>query len=133
SLLLPDSRTAMTWIIGDHGFEMTLSAELPNLIASHIRPWCESWLAEKNLTIADIQHWAIHPGGPKILNAAATALALPSGAIDPSPHILPNHGNMPSAPLLFILQHLTRQSATGPCVAIGFGPGLMAEGLLLEC
>jgi len=123
----------MTWHIGDHGFEMTLSSELPALIASHIRPWIESFLADNHRTLADIQHWAIHPGGPKILNAAATALALTPHAMRHSHDILANHGNMSSATLLFLLQKIASENPhPGPCLAIGFGPGLMAEALLLD-
>jgi predicted naringenin-chalcone synthase len=136
SLRLPSSGEAMTWRIGDHGFEMTLSAELPALIGSHVRAWCESWLATEGLTLGDIAHWAIHPGGPKILAAAAEALHLPLPANRASRAVLARHGNMSSATLLFILQEITGQQkapANGDyCVALGFGPGLMAEGLLLQ-
>jgi predicted naringenin-chalcone synthase len=134
SLLLPDSREAMTWRIGDHGFEMSLSAELPALIANHIRPWCDAWLGELGLGVADIDHWAIHPGGPRILSSAANALGIPLAATAISQQTLADHGNMSSATLLFLLRQLASQAGPEPayCVAIGFGPGLMAEGLLLE-
>jgi len=135
SMRIPDSAAAMTWQIGDHGFHMALSAELPAIISRHIRPWCESWLAERSLALADIKHWAIHPGGPKIVSAAATALGLPASATTVSHEILAQHGNMSSATVLFLLQRLAHKNAAtlspGPTVAIGFGPGLMAEGMLL--
>jgi len=132
SCLLPDSRDAMTWRIGDNGFEMTLSAGIPALIRTHLRPWCDAWLARLGLSPADIPHWAIHPGGPKILTAAAQSISLPESAIDPSRTLLARQGNMSSATLAFLLQQLLRDNASGHCVALGFGPGLMAEGLLLE-
>ena len=138
SLLLPDSAGAMTWRIGDHGYEMTLSAELPALIKRHLRGWCQAWLGEEDLTPADIIHWAIHPGGPKILAAAAEALGLPESANAASYAVLSRQGNMSSATVLFLLQEIAARQAScaptpGYCVAIGFGPGLMAEGMLLEC
>ncbi len=137
SLLLPDCRPAMTWQIADHGFEMTLSAELPALITQHVRPWCEFWLAQRGLAIADIGSWAIHPGGPKILTAAADSLGLSREVLRHSEKILANHGNMSSGTVLFVLNEIAEQvaagQAAGPCVAIGFGPGLIAEGMLLEC
>jgi predicted naringenin-chalcone synthase len=134
----PDSRDAMTWTVGDHGFEMTLSAALPDLIGRHIRPWCEAWLAEQGLALADISHWAIHPGGPRILAAARDALGLVDADLHASTAVLHAHGNMSSATILFVLNHLTRPLPAAPprdpglCLAIGFGPGLMAEALLLE-
>ncbi|HVT80653.1 MAG TPA: type III polyketide synthase [Phycisphaerae bacterium] len=132
SLLLPNSRDAMTWRVGNHGFEMTLSSELPTLIGTHIRPWCESWLADAGLTLADISLYALHPGGPKILNACRDALALSDPDIQTSRDILSHHGNLSSATLLFLLQNLAQQKAHGTCLALGFGPGLMAEGMLLQ-
>lgn len=132
SLLLPDSRDAMTWRVGDHGFEMTLSSELPNLIGTHIRPWCESWLADAGTSLAEIQHYALHPGGPKILSACRDALGLSDIHIQSSRDILARHGNLSSATLLFLLQRLQQNDARGKCLAVGFGPGLMAEGLLFS-
>ena len=52
SCLLPESADAMTWTIGDHGFEMTLSRRVPELIARHLRPWLESWLAQHDVALA---------------------------------------------------------------------------------
>lgn len=131
SSLLPDSAAAMTWNIGDHGFEMTLAPEVPGIVAQHVPPFIDAFLSRHGLTPADIAHWAIHPGGPKVLHALAEALALPAGALDASRHILARHGNMSSATILFILQHLAATTAPGPTLAIGLGPGLMAEAMLL--
>jgi len=131
SLLLPNSLDAMTWKIGNNGFEMTLSAELPALIGTHIRSWCEGWLGKLGLTIDDIDLWAIHPGGPRILNAAREALGLREEDLRVSFDVLARHGNMSSATVLFLLQKLAREKKSGLCVAIGFGPGLMAEGMLV--
>jgi len=132
SLLLPDSTSAMTWRIGDNGFEMTLSAEVPTLVEKHLRSWCQEWLGNCGVSVADIAHWAVHPGGPKILTSAASALNLDKDALATSRAILANYGNMSSTTILFILQQMGADHAKGKCVALGFGPGLMMEGLLLE-
>jgi predicted naringenin-chalcone synthase len=131
SYLIPNSHDAMTWNLGDHGFEMTLSPGVPEHIRSHLRPWCEPWLAENDLKLTDIAAWAIHPGGPKILAAVAEALNLEADALRFSKKILSTHGNMSSATILFILKEMADE-ITGPVVAIGLGPGLMAEGMLLH-
>ena len=132
SMLLPDSLDAMTWRIGNHGFEMTLSPELPALVQSRLRPWVEQFLATHNLAIPDIQSWAIHPGGPKILTAAAAALDIEDDHLRHSRAILAAHGNMSSTTILFILHQMAAQNAESPCVALGFGPGLMMEAMLLD-
>ena len=132
SCLLPDSAAAMTWNIGNHGFEMTLSPDIPALVARHLPAFIEAFLATHRLACGDIVRWAIHPGGPKVLTAIADALALPPAALTASRHILAQHGNMSSATILFILDHLAATTQSGPTVAIGLGPGLMAEAMLLE-
>ncbi len=124
---VPDSATAMTWRIGDFGFEMGLSRRIPELIGMHLRSYVESWLDRQDLRLADIRSWAIHPGGPKILDAVELALSLPAAALEPSRTVLAEHGNMSSPTLLFILDRLRRASAPRPCVALGFGPGMVVE------
>lgn len=131
SCLLPDSRDAMTWNIGDHGFEMTLSAGVPGIIRRQLSPWCQSWLLSQGLEVSDIRGWAIHPGGPKILTAVADALSLDPNELRFSRDILARYGNMSSATVLFILQQMAAE-VSGPVVGIGLGPGLMVEGMLLR-
>lgn len=127
SCLIPDSADAMTWTIGDHGFEMTLSPRVPELIEEHLRPWLAGWLGDHGLSIGDVASWAIHPGGPRILHVVECALELPESALAASHATLAEHGNMSSPTLLFILDRLRRDGARPPCVALAFGPGVMAE------
>lgn len=134
STLLPDSAGDMTWIIGDHGFEMTLSPRVPERIEAHLRPWLTMWLGERGLAVADVAHWVIHPGGPRVIDTVERALSLPAGAGDASRAVLRECGNMSSPTVLFILERVLRESGghlRGPCVMLAFGPGLVAEAALL--
>ena len=130
SCLFPDSSEAMTWAIGNHGFEMTLSAAVPGLISDQLRPWLEDWLGHYHLGLRDIRSWAVHPGGPRILDAVTRCLDLPDEAPRVSREILAEYGNMSSATLLFIVERLRARNSPRPCVAVGFGPGLVAEAAL---
>jgi predicted naringenin-chalcone synthase len=132
SFLLPATLSDMTWTIGDHGFEMTLSPAVPGEVRRHLRPWCAGWLGRHGLEIGDISSWAIHPGGPKILSAVSDALELSGAMMQSSRDVLRLHGNMSSATILFILRDMIGRGFKTPCVAIGLGPGLMAEGMLFE-
>jgi predicted naringenin-chalcone synthase len=120
----------MSWTVGDHGFEMTLSRGVPGLIARHLRPWLQGWLQRQGLGLSDVASWAVHPGGPRILDAVEEGLELPRGATAPSREVLAECGNMSSATVLFILDRLRARQAPLPCVALGFGPGLVAEAVL---
>ncbi|HET7307531.1 MAG TPA: type III polyketide synthase [Gammaproteobacteria bacterium] len=130
SRLAPDSDDAMTWQIGDHGFKMTLSRDVPKLIRGALHDWLSDWLATHELTVADIAHWAIHPGGPKIIETALESLSLPAEAGAASRAVLAEHGNMSSPTVLFIIERLRAEQAAPPCVALGFGPGLALEAAL---
>lgn len=132
SALFPDSAEAMTWSIGDHGFDMTLSTKVPNLIARHLRPWLESWLETQGVKLSEIASWAIHPGGPRVVASVEEALGLPQGSAWASREVLTEYGNMSSATILFILDRLRRNAAPRPCVGLGFGPGLAAEAVLFR-
>jgi alkylresorcinol/alkylpyrone synthase len=132
SCLFPDSEHAMTWNIGDHGFEMTLSADVPDLIARNLRPWLEAWLQRNDLQIKEVRSWAIHPGGPRILTAVRDALSLDEEDLADSQTVLADCGNMSSPTILFILERLRQRNAPRPCVALSFGPGLNAEAAIFR-
>ena len=131
TLLLPNSSDAMTWKVGDHGFRMTLSAGVPSLIESHVGKWLTEWLAGHDLRMEDIRSWAVHPGGPRVLTAFGASVGLDRSELTVSREILSEYGNMSSATLLFIIERLRSAGAETPCVAIAFGPGLVAEVALI--
>ncbi len=132
SRMIPDSLDDMTWKIGDHGFEMHLSARVPGLIASHLRPWIDDWLSEHGCSVDRMGSWAIHPGGPRILQAVQESLGLSHSDIESSMTILRNFGNMSSPTVLIVLKHLLENGGEMPCLMLAFGPGLVAEAALLR-
>jgi len=130
--LFPASESAMTWNIGDHGFEMTLSKQVPAIICESLRPWLEKWLDAQGMSVAEVQSWAVHPGGPKILDAVEQALQRETDGLATSREVLAECGNMSSPTILFILERLQQQNLARPCVALSFGPGLTLEAALFE-
>lgn len=134
AVLFPDSADQMTWRIGDHGFEMTLAPSVPTTLADRVPGWIRSFLGREGLTPDDITHWALHPGGPRVLSALRDALGLDPAADAHARAILQTHGNMSSATILFILDAILRsphQTPQTPILALAFGPGLAGESLLL--
>lgn len=129
-VLLPDSAAAMAWTIGDDGFDIALSSYVPDLIQAHIRPSIDDWLRAQSLSLADVAHWAIHPGGRAILDKTATALALPEDALAVSRGVLREVGNLSSATLCFVLKRMLQglpAHDNGLICALAFGPGLTVE------
>ncbi len=132
SCLVPDSRDAMTWRIGDTGYEMTLSARVPGLIEANLKDYLAGWLAQQGETIDSIQGWAVHPGGSRILTATRDALGLCDDDLATSRGVLNDHGNMSSSTMLFILNRFAKADRPKPWVMLGFGPGLEIEVALIR-
>jgi predicted naringenin-chalcone synthase len=132
SQVIDDSEDAMTWRIGDHGFVMTLSPRVPELICKSIKPYLESWLAPFGLDINRVGSWAVHPGGPRILSAFGEATGFDRERLKISYEILSEFGNMSSPTVLFIIDRMRQIEAPRPIVALAFGPGLAVESALLD-
>jgi alpha-pyrone synthase len=126
----------MGWKIGNFGFEMMLSSELPRLISEEAIPALRSILESQGIPdFRGVRHWVLHPGGRAILDAFQEGLHLSDEATEPSRTVLRNFGNMSSASILFVLKELLntrtiRQDET--VCAVAFGPGLTMEVALLK-
>ena len=130
--IFPDTAELMTWKIGEHGFEMTLSPRVPGVLKRSVAGWVDEWLEGLGRSRADIAAWAVHPGGRDILEGVRRGLELPEDALAASRRILETNGNMSSGTVLWVLRELLQAGTTGTIAGLAFGPGLVGEGLLLE-
>ncbi|MDQ1124803.1 type III polyketide synthase [Microbacterium trichothecenolyticum] len=116
----------MAWTVGDSGFEMTLTPEVPRIVGREIAGIATDVIGD----LDEIDAWAVHPGGRSILDRVENALGLDADALAPSRAVLRAHGNMSSATLLFILRDLLADGARRDgdrVAALAFGPGLTVE------
>jgi alkylresorcinol/alkylpyrone synthase len=130
---LTDTSTAdqMTWDVTDLGFRMGLSPRVPETLAHHVRPFVSELLERHGLALPDVDGWAVHPGGPHILDVVERELELPATALDASRGVLAAHGNCSSPTVLLIIDAL-RDAAREHVVALAFGPGLTLYASLLR-
>lgn len=128
AVTLPESAGLIRWTIGDQGFAMHLSGEVPGRIGHALADAGvrQAMLGEQ--PIESIDGWAVHAGGRSILDAVEHGLGLSPHALAASRKVLHDYGNMSSATLMFVLERLLDEPATRRGVAIAFGPGLAAEG-----
>lgn len=119
----------MTWELGQHGFLMTLSAFVPQLIQEDIALLVQNALRENGISNSDITHWCIHPGGRRILDVIQDQLGLTNEDMAYSRKVLAEYGNMSSPTILFVLKEILQQNPAGPMKIFGvaFGPGLTME------
>ena len=105
-----------------------LSSYVPNVIGANIRGLLETSLLRCGLSLAEIDHWAVHPGGRAILDRVQESLALPVDALATSREVLRDFGNMSSATILFVLERMmSAENADAVVCAMAFGPGLTVE------
>jgi predicted naringenin-chalcone synthase len=123
---LPDSGDLIRWNVGDNGFVMQLSGEVPGRIAEALR---EPGFRAELLDQSDgSDAWAVHAGGRSVLDAVENGLGLSPEALAASRDVLARFGNMSSSTLPFVLAELLDQPEHRRGVALAFGPGLAAEG-----
>jgi len=121
----------MTWDVTDQGFRMGLSARVPDTLAAQLPGTIGALLGRHGLTPADIAHWAVHPGGPRILDVVQQRLGLPAAALAPSRTALREHGNCSSGTVLLVLRDVPARPGE-LAVALAFGPGLTLYAVLLR-
>lgn len=120
----------MDWTIGDAGFEMRLTAQVPRIIGREISGVVAAMLEEGADPLTEIDGWAVHPGGRSVLDRVQGGLGLPDAAMQHSRAVLRDYGNMSSATILFILQRMLEDDSLGDgarAAGLCFGPGLTVE------
>ena len=133
-----DSMEDMTWAIGDTGFKMGLSSRVPDVVGENLPDYVDNLLLPHGLAQDDLDFWAIHPGGRRIVEGARETLGLSEAQVADSLAVLRQYGNMSSPTILFVLQRILERWAEGDGappehgVAMAFGPGLTIEGALFR-
>ena len=133
SKLFAKGKNEMAWVIGDQGFELTLSSRVPVYIKKHLKETLQEALDHASSITKDVHH-AVHPGGKNILKAVEQSLSLSPDGLSPSYGVLFKYGNMSSATILFVLKEMVLKPTIykGPILATAFGPGLTVEMAQLE-
>jgi len=134
--LLPQTSQEMAWHIGDNGFDIVLSSYVPEVIESGIATFTQSLLDQYKFQLSDIDFFAIHPGGLKILQACENSLGITKEHNKYAYHVLKNYGNMSSVTILFVFKaiwdDLNKQDHHKNIFSCAFGPGLTLESMLMR-
>ncbi len=127
-MLVPDSTNDMSWALSELGMQMTLSREVPEKIQPHLKQLIAAFEPNEQTL------FAIHPGGPKIIEAVQKTLGLRDDQCAVSKKILFECGNMSSATLPHIWHEIlaARPARGSKLISLAFGPGLTLFGALFE-
>jgi predicted naringenin-chalcone synthase len=134
---LPDSASAMTWRCSDWGMQMTLSRDVPDRLAAALAPFVQELVGAVGLARDDAREafYAVHPGGPRILDRVQDVLRLEERQLEQSRKVLRERGNMSSATLPHVWLEMASDvglPAGALVVSLAFGPGLTICGALLR-
>lgn len=131
SLILNQGYNDMAWQLSETGFKMSLTSYVSDLINGNIK----KMLNDVSIHTDEIDFWAVHPGGKKIIDGFGESLQLKEEQLRVSYDVLKNYGNMSSPTILFVLKQLleeNQQVQKGKSIlAAAFGPGLSIETLKL--
>lgn len=125
--IIPDSTLDMTWVPSKHSMQMTLSKEVPEKIRGHLPEFIRELASDHQKCL-----FAIHPGGPKIIDLIQNQLELSDEQIFFSRKVLRERGNMSSATLPHIWKEILDSDYEGKVISLAFGPGLTIFGACLE-
>jgi alkylresorcinol/alkylpyrone synthase len=135
SVFYPDSERVMGWDISESGFQIVLSADVPDVARRHLGGDVDRFLADHGLARADVASWVCHPGGPKVLEAMQEALELPPDALAVTWRSLREVGNLSSTSVLLVLQETIERHRPEPGslgMLMAMGPGFCSELVLVE-
>jgi len=126
----------MAWTVGDVGFEMRLSAYVPDIIQTGIKDLTNRLLGGMSKDMSDVTYFAIHPGGKRILEVIENELGLRREQNSDAYSVLKNYGNMSSPTVVFVLKELCGRlngvDHNKKILSFAFGPGLTLESMLLS-
>ncbi|XP_024358417.1 type III polyketide synthase B [Physcomitrium patens] len=141
---IPGTNKTIDGRLSEEGISFKLGRELPKLIESNIQGFCDPILKRAGgLKYNDI-FWAVHPGGPAILNAVQKQLDLAPEKLQTARQVLRDYGNISSSTCIYVLDYMRHQSLklkeandnvnTEPewGLLLAFGPGVTIEGALLR-
>jgi len=135
SRFYPDTEGVMGWKIGSDGFQIVLEARVPALALHHTKADLNDFLTPLHLDREGIQHWVLHTGGPKVIQAFQEALSLADNDIVLTRNSLQSVGNLSSASVLYVLKDTFAErhfQAGERGVLMAMGPGFCSEMVLLE-
>lgn len=132
----PNSLDVMGWHVEDDGLGVQFSRDIPTIVRTQFRPALDGFLANHGLTLADVDAFACHPGGVKVIAALEDAFGLPARSLAAAREVLADYGNMSAATVLFVLERLlgaeTPSMPGRRLLMTALGPGFTAGFLTLR-
>jgi alkylresorcinol/alkylpyrone synthase len=135
STIYPNSLDVMGWEVKDSGLKVIFSRDIPTIVCQNVKQNIEELLGNNNLKLHDIKHYAVHPGGQKVMDAYQKALGLANDELRFSRKVLREHGNMSSPTVLYVLKEFMESGEYNSGeygLVSALGPGFSSELVLFQ-
>ncbi|KAK3002652.1 hypothetical protein RJ639_019956 [Escallonia herrerae] len=132
---LPGTQNVIDGSLSEEGINFKLGRDLPQKIEDNIEEFCKKLMAKAGLKEFNDLFWAVHPGGPAILNRLESTLGLKSKKLECSRRTLMDYGNVSSNTIIYVMEYMREELKRGGeewGLALAFGPGITFEGILLR-
>ena len=123
----PGTLDIMGWSVDDTGLGVIFDRAIPPFATANMGPAVMGILQRNGIAMADVDRFACHPGGAKVIVALEVALALEQGTLDHERAVLANYGNMSAPTALFVLDRLAQAGLPKRTVLTAMGPGFTAS------
>jgi predicted naringenin-chalcone synthase len=116
----------------DGRLKCVLHKDVPKASSILVKEAVNRMLAKHGLKISDIDHWAIHPGGMRVIDAIQEALGLTSEQVILSYQVLREVGNVSSATIIIMGKQLNRVQPPAWGLGVTMGAGFEVGTCLLR-
>ncbi|HTT97845.1 MAG TPA: 3-oxoacyl-[acyl-carrier-protein] synthase III C-terminal domain-containing protein [Rhizomicrobium sp.] len=128
----PDSLGIMGWDVEEDGLKAIFSQSIPMLVANDFTTILAGFLQKNDLNLRDIDKFACHPGGAKVLDALEDAFQIERGALTESRSVLRDYGNMSAVTALFVMERMDWRKKDQRILMTALGPGFSSVLQLFE-
>jgi alkylresorcinol/alkylpyrone synthase len=128
----PNSLDIMGWDVQDDGLKAIFSQSIPALVGNEFRKVLHAFLQRNDIKLADVERFACHPGGAKVLDALEEAFGIPNGALADSRAVLRDYGNMSAVTAIVVLERMRPRENPKRTLMSALGPGFSNAFLMLN-
>ena len=128
----PDTLDIMGWDVDPQGLGVIFDRAIPPFAEANLAPAVAGILGRAGLQLGDVDRFACHPGGAKVISALERALSLEQGSLDHERVVLADYGNMSAPTALFVLDRIVQAGLAPRTLLTALGPGFTASCLSLR-
>jgi alkylresorcinol/alkylpyrone synthase len=128
----PHSLDIMGWDVQEDGLKAVFSQSIPALVGAEFKKVLHTFLQKNDIKLADIERFACHPGGAKVLDALEEAFGIPAGALVESRSVLRQYGNMSAVTAMVVLESMKLRDNPQRTLMSALGPGFSTAFLMLN-